>query len=175
MNEISQNNNPDTVSSLQERFSEIEICEICGEPSIIVPPMQIVDVCKALRDDFDFELLVEETAVDYWPQETPRFHVVYGVRSLQKNQFLMLRVPLEGNAPSLPTIESVYANANWFEREIWDMFGIRFDNHSDLRRILMPADWQGHPLRKDYPLGYEEVQFSFNFDEIDRKKSYAKE
>ena len=71
-----------------------------------------------------------------------------------------MRVPLDGNAPSLPTIEGIYPNANWHEREIWDMFGIRFEGHSDLRRILMPADWAGHPLRKDYPLGYEEVQFS---------------
>ena len=78
-----------------------------------------------------------------------------------------MRVPLDGNAPHLPTIEGIYPNANWHEREIWDMFGIRFEGHSDLRRILMPADWAGHPLRKDYPLGYEEVQFSFNSDEID--------
>jgi NADH-quinone oxidoreductase subunit C len=82
---------------------------------------------------------------------------------------------LNGNAPSLSTIEGVYPNANWHEREIWDMFGIRFEGHSDLRRILMPEDWEGHPLRKDYPLGYEEVQFTFNYDEIDARKPYAKE
>ncbi len=101
--------------------------------------------------------------MDYWPDQSPRFHVVYGVRSLQHNLILGLRVPLDGNAPTLPTIESVYRNANWFERELWDMFGIHFDGHSDLRRILMPHDWEGHPLRKDYPLGYEEVQYTFQF------------
>jgi NADH-quinone oxidoreductase subunit C len=95
--------------------------------------------------------------------------------SFPLNTNLSLRVPLEGNAPHLATIEGVYPNANWYEREVWDMFGVRFDGHSDLRRILMPADWQGHPLRKDYPLGYEEVQFTFNAEEIDLRKPYAKE
>jgi NADH-quinone oxidoreductase subunit C len=75
----------------------------------------------------------------------------------------------------MPTLETVYPNANWFERELWDMFGIRSLGHSDLRRIVMPHDWEGHPLRKDFPLGYEEPQFTFNFDEIDLRKPYAKE
>ena len=88
---------------------------------------------------------------------------------------LSLRVPLDGNAPHIPTIEKIYPGANWSEREIWDMFGIRFDGHSDLRRILMPHDWEGFPQRKDYPLGYEEVQFTFNLDEIDKRKPHPKE
>ena len=161
------------IASLGTRF-QLEVQEFRGDISLVIVPEQVVDLCRALRDEFGFEMLVEETAVDYWPQQTPRFHVVYGFRSLQKHMLLMLRVPLDGNAPSLPTIESVYANANWFEREIWDMFGIRFEGHSDLRRILMPHDWEGHPLRKDFPLGYEEVQFSFNFKEINERKPYAK-
>jgi NADH-quinone oxidoreductase subunit C len=80
-----------------------------------------------------------------------------------------------GINPSLPTVTGIFKNAIWREREIWDLFGIKFENHPDLRRILMPADWEGHPLRKDYPLGYEEPQFTFNFEEIDLRKPYAKE
>ncbi|HEB66144.1 MAG TPA: NADH-quinone oxidoreductase subunit C, partial [Chloroflexi bacterium] len=86
-----------------------------------------------------------------------------------------LRVPLDGNDAVLPTLEGVYPNANWYERELWDMFGIHIEGHSDLRRILMPHDWVGHPLRKDYPLGYEEVQFSFNQEEIMVRKAHPQE
>lgn len=162
------------VEVLNQRFSAQEY-SFRGEISLIVSPEQIVEVCRVLRDEYGFELLVEETAVDYWPEQNPRFHVVYRLRSLQKNSLIGLRVPLNGNAPSLPTIEGIYRNANWFERELWDMFGIQIEGHSDLRRIIMPYDWEGHPLRKDYPLGYEEVQFTFNFDDIDRRKPYARE
>jgi NADH-quinone oxidoreductase subunit C len=73
------------------------------------------------------------------------------------------------------TIEKVYAGANWYEREVWDLFGIQFEGHSDLRRIVMPQDWEGHPLRKDYPVGYEEVQFTFNVDEVQLRKPRGKE
>lgn len=149
--------------------------EFCGETNLVLAPEHIQAAAMALRDEFDFELLTDETAVDYWPEQQPRFHVVYRFRSLKRNAILAIRVPLDGNAPTLPSLVSVYANANWFERELWDMFGIRFTEHPDLRRILMPYDWEGHPLRKDYPLGYEEVQFSFNFKEIDLRKPYAQE
>jgi NADH-quinone oxidoreductase subunit C len=114
------------------------------------------------------------TAVDYFPQE-PRFMVAYRLYSMPNNVYIGLRVPVPGDDRQLPTIESVYPNANWHEREVYDMFGVEFEGHSDMRRILMPHDWEGHPLRKDYPLGYEEVQFTFNFDEIDRNKPYAEE
>ncbi len=156
------------------RFS-IEASQFRGETSLTVMPDQIVDVCRSLRDEFSFDMLSGQTAVDYWPEQEPRFHLIYQLYSLAENLRLRLRVPLNGNAPSLSTIEEIYPNANWHEREVFDMFGINFEGHSDLRRILMPYDWEGHPLRKDYPLGYEEVQFSFNYDEIDRRKPYARE
>ena len=162
------------VETFKKRF-RAEAYEFRGEVSLILAKEYIVTTCQALRDEFGFEVLTEETGVDYWPAQTPRFHVVYRLRSLRHNLIIGLRVPLDGNAPVMPSITGVYANANWFERELWDMFGIRFEGHPDLRRILMPYDWEGHPLRKDYPLGYEEVQFSFNFDEIDERKPYAQE
>jgi NADH-quinone oxidoreductase subunit C len=162
------------VEAFKERFAA-EVYEFRGEVSLVLAAEQIVAACQALRDEFEFDLLSEETAVDYWPQQAPRFHIVYRLRSLKHNEIVGLRVPLDGNAPAIPSIVGVYANANWFERELWDMFGIRSDGHPDLRRLIMPHDWVGHPLRKDYPLGYEEVQFTFNFEEIDLRKPYAQE
>jgi NADH-quinone oxidoreductase subunit C len=146
------------------------------EMTIDVDRNAIVPACRLLRDDPElyFDLLAALTAVDYWPEE-PRFAVVYQLFSIPNKTNLRLRVMLESVSAEIPTIESVYPNANWREREVYDLFGITFRDHSDLRRIMMPQDWEGHPLRKDYPLGYEEVQFSFNFDEIDRRKPYAQE
>lgn len=161
-------------STLQERFG-LEQKEFRGQVILMVAPEKIVEVARTLRDDFGFKMLSDETAVDYWPQEAPRFHVIYQLRNLDKLQLITLRVPLDGDAPHLDTLEKVYPNANWFERELWDMFGITFDGHSDPRRILMPHDWEGHPLRKDYPLGYEEVQFTFNADQVQMRKPHPKE
>jgi NADH-quinone oxidoreductase subunit C len=150
------------------------VSEYRGDASLVVPADKVVEACQQVKG-LGFELLSAMTAVDYWPQETPRFHVIYQFSSISRNMVLTLRVPLAGVNPSLSTVSHLYRNANWRERELWDMFGIKFKGHPDLRRILMPADWEGHPLRKDYPLGYEEPQFTFNFDEINLRKPYAKE
>jgi len=162
------------VHDFQERF-EAGLHRYAGETTLIVSREHILEAVQSLRDEYGFDVLIDATAVDYWPEQTPRFHVVYQFYSMTHNLLLRLRVPLDGNAPHIDTIEGIFPNANWKEREMWDMFGITFDGHSDPRRILMPYDWQGHPLRKDYPLGYEEPQFSFNYEEIDRRKPYAKE
>jgi NADH-quinone oxidoreductase subunit C len=162
------------VQAIQGRFSA-QASDFRGQTSLSIAPRDIVEICRTLRDEYGFDSFCGETAVDYWPQQEPRFHLIYLLNSLQHNARLTLRVPLDGNSPSLPSVVGVYPSANWHEREIWDMFGIRFEGHPDMRRILMPEDWQGHPLRKDYPLGYEEVQFSFNYDEIDQRKPYAKD
>lgn len=170
MNEELQN----VVSGLEERF-DIKSEEFRNETNLIVPSQDLVEICQTLRDEFGFNFLEVLTAVDYWPEQDPRFHVVYILYSIEKKLRINLRVPVPGIEPRLPTLVELYSNANWREREIWDMFGIRFEGHPDPRRILMPHDWQGHPLRKDFPLGYEEVQFSFNAEEIDRDKPYAEE
>lgn len=162
------------VATLQERFAA-EMIEFRGDTSLVVAPEHVIACIQALRDEFDFNLLSALTAVDYWPAQEPRFHVIYQLYSIPNNIGIGLRVPLNGNSPSLPTIEGLFPGANWHEREVWDMFGIHIEGHSDLRRILTPYDWEGHPLRKDYPLGYEEVQFSFNYQEVDQRKPYAKE
>ena len=158
----------EAVNAIQDRFGA-EVCHFCGDLSLILPAAHIVAAARLLRDEFGFDMLGDETASDYWPDE-PRFHVVYNFNSLKHRARLSLRVPVSGDNPTLPTLEAIYPNAYWYERELWDMFGIRFENHSDLRRVLMPYDWEGHPLRKDYPIGYEEPQFTFNFDEIARHK-----
>ena len=160
---------PAAFQAVQEEFN-LPGAEFRGQYTLTVLPEQLLAVAQRLRDGFAFELLVGQTAVDYWPQQTPRFHVVYQLRSIQKDDRLTLRVPVSGSRPQLPSLIPVYPNADWHEREIWDMFGLCFEGHPDLRRILMPADWEGHPLRKDYPLGYEEVQFSFNKEEIAARK-----
>jgi NADH-quinone oxidoreductase subunit C len=166
------------VDRLQNEFGDsVQPLEVFrGETKVSVDPSFIVPVCKFLHEEenFSFNFLITLTCVDYWPQE-PRFMVVYQLYS-QKNQVILgLRAFLPGADPRISTIESIYPNSNWHEREVYDMFGVTFEGHSDLRRILMPHDWEGHPQRKDYPLGYEEVQFSFNFDEINDRKKYARE
>jgi NADH-quinone oxidoreductase subunit C len=161
------------VGKLEKEFG-VTASEYRGDVSLVIPVEKIVAACQQVQG-LGFELLSALTAVDYWPEESPRFHVIYQFTSVSLNLVLTLRVPVPGINPSLPTVSHIYRNANWRERELWDMFGIKSEGHPDLRRILMPADWEGHPLRKDYPLGYEEPQFTFNFEEINLRKPYAKE
>ena len=162
------------VQALQEKFGAT-LEEFRGEAHVFVTPEQLVETLTLLRDTHKFELLSALTATDYWPQGSPRFHVIYQLSSLAENVTMQIRVPVNGDQPKVPTVTRLYGLANWREREVADMFGIEFEGHPDPRRILMPQDWKGHPLRKDYPLGYEEPQFTFNLEEIDLQKPYAKE
>jgi NADH-quinone oxidoreductase subunit C len=167
----------DPVAAVREAFPDAvqEVAEFCGETTVYIEPARIADVASFVRDDdgLRFNFLVSVVGVDYLP-ESPRFAVAYHLYSMLYNTNIRLKVRVEDGEP-VPSVTPVWPTANWQEREVYDMFGIEFENHPDLRRILMPADWDGYPQRKDYPLGYETVQFSFNYDEIDKKKPYAKE
>ena len=123
-----------------------------GQLSVAVAGDRIVGVCTLLRDDaqLQFDMLPDLTAVDFLPAE-PRFQVVYNLYSFANNRRLRLKVPLALNA-TIATVEGVWRAANWLEREVYDLFGIVFDGHSDLRRILLWDGYVGHPLRKDFPL-----------------------
>lgn len=162
------------VQVLQEKFGAT-FEEFRNEAHVFIRTDQIIDALKLLRDEHEFALLSTMTAVDYWPQEEPRFHVIYQLTSLTQNLSLQLRVPVNGGQPKVPTATGIFQAANWREREVYDMFGIEFEGHPDPRRILMPEDFKDHPLRKDFPLGYEEPQFTFNFEEIGLRKPNPKE
>jgi NADH-quinone oxidoreductase subunit C len=123
--------------------------------TVYVPAASLVETCRALHDtpSLRFNVLLEVTAADYLPRE-PRFEVVYHLLSIPNRQRLRLKVRVGSNEIDgvVPTVQSIWPAAGWPEREVWDMFGIVFAGHGDLRRLLMPDDWDGHPARKDYPV-----------------------
>jgi NADH-quinone oxidoreductase subunit C len=121
-------------------------------PTIYVPADRLVETCRALRDTpaLRFEAIIEITAADYLPRH-PRFEVVYHLLSVSNRQRVRLKVRAGAN-DAIPTVQGIWPGAGWPEREVWDMFGVIFDGHPDLRRLLMPEDWEGHPARKDYPV-----------------------
>ena len=139
--------NPDAVEAA--KFDRDEL-------TIVVKRAAIREACAIMRDagDLQFNFLADITCVDWYPTE-PRFEVVYHLLSIPRRQRLRLKVRLADDDPSLESVTSVWPSANFFEREVYDLFGVRFSGHPNLRRIMMPEDWEGHPLRKDYPVeGY---------------------
>lgn len=131
---------------------QIEIVASIDQPTLVVPRERIVAACTALRDTPSLRFAcLDVTAVDWWPGE-PRFQVVYHLASFDPAQRLRLKVALPGEDAHVATISTLWPCANWLEREVFDLFGIVFDGHPDLRRVLMPEDWDGYPLRKDYPV-----------------------
>ena len=123
-----------------------------GDATAVVREFYLLEVMRFLRDDptLAFEMLSDVCAVDYLPR-VPRFEVVYHLYSVKKNHRLRVKVLVDGKAPSVPTLTGLWASADWMEREVWDLYGIRFEGHPDLRRILLYDEFEGHPLRKDYP------------------------
>jgi NADH-quinone oxidoreductase subunit C len=135
-----------------------------GELTLIGPADRIGSALTLLRDSFSFQQLIDLTAVDY-PDRTQRFDVVYHLLSLTKNLRLRLKVQTDEDTP-VHTISGIFPNANWYEREVFDMYGVFFDGHDDLRRILTDYGFHGHPLRKDFPMsGYVELRYD---DELKR-------
>jgi len=133
-----------------------EVLEFRGETTVVVPREHLRRASEylAAEPSLRFSFLSDITTVDRFPLE-PRFEVNYHLLSLDRRERLRLKLRVEGSDPTVPSVTSIWPTANWHERENFDLFGIRFEGHPDLRRILMPDDWEGHPLRKDYPVeGY---------------------
>jgi NADH-quinone oxidoreductase subunit C len=148
------------LTRLQERFPAhlVKTHIHRGEPTVVVAREGLVDLMRLSRDDAElaFNVLTDLTAVDYlkYPgrEDGPRFDVVYHLYSLPLNHRLRVKVRVDEDDAVVPTLVSLWPIANWLEREVWDMFGIRFEGHPDLRRLLMYDEFVGHPLRKDYPI-----------------------
>jgi NADH-quinone oxidoreductase subunit C len=145
--------NNSAVVSIRGRFTEsiIEIREFRGEVTVTVKKEDITEICRFLKENLGYNFLTDVAAVDYLGKE-PRFMMVYHLYSLPKRERIRLKSPVAESDPSIDSLVPLWKTANWLEREVFDLFGITFNNHPDLRRILMPNDWVGHPLRKDYPL-----------------------
>jgi NADH-quinone oxidoreductase subunit C len=146
------------VAFVRERFADaiVEVDEQHGETTIVLRPEALVAISTALRDEpaLRYTMLVDLTAVD-WLERDPRYDLVYHLLSMGTHSVVRLKVRLgdeDNSSPEAPSVTSVWPAANWYEREVFDLFGIRFAGHPDLTRIQMPDDWVGHPLRKDYPL-----------------------
>jgi NADH-quinone oxidoreductase subunit C len=143
------------VNKIKQRFPDsiLESTLFRGEITIRVKKEDLLEIGHFLKEEKDllFNFLSLLCGVDYFPRK-PRFEVVYHLYSFRYNQRLRLKVPVDGEPPVVPSVTSIWPGANWHERETYDLLGIQFQGHPDLRRILLPDDWEGHPLRKDYPL-----------------------
>ena len=148
----------------------VEVVEFRGETTIVVPRGLLRATAEHCRGDakLQYNFLTDATCVDRFPAE-PRFELNFHLVSIPRREKVRLRVWLGGNDPVVDSLVPVWPGANWLEREIFDLFGIRFSGHPDLRRILLPEDWEGYPLRRDYPVeGYRDVP---NTGELFRKSS----
>ena len=143
----------DVLAALGERFGPLESSVFRGQTRVVVPEPRSFDVLAFLRER-GFDLLVDVTCVDYldFKGATSRYGLVYLVANTATNQRLTVRVFVDDPHPTVRSVVALWEGANWLEREVWDLFGIRFAGHPDLRRLVMPEEFTAHPLRKDYPL-----------------------
>jgi NADH-quinone oxidoreductase subunit C len=174
------------VKKLKEKFGEavLEASEFLGQLSIVVNAARIVEVCESLRDDAEtpFNYLSDLTCVHYPDNKAAPFEVVYQLYSISKNE--RVRLKLDTNGEGVESVTGVWPSADWLEREVYDLFGVVFRNHPDLRRILLPPDWEGHPLRKDYPLEFVENRWTENHlpeftdvqqEQLEQRRAYGLE
>jgi len=158
---VDASNHP-LVRKLKEKFGEAvtDASEFLGQLSIRIQPSRIVEVCDALKSDPEtpFNYLSDLTCVHYPDKKEAPFEVVYQLYSISKNERVRLKAAVNGEG--IESVTSVWPAADWPEREVYDLFGVVFRNHPDLRRILLPPDWEGHPLRKDYPLEFVENRWT---------------
>jgi NADH-quinone oxidoreductase subunit C len=154
---------PLSVEGLKQRFAEdaLSALEFRGELTLIVPAERIVDVCHRLKTDpeYGFNVCMDISAVDHLPRQ-PRFDVNYHLANVPSGQRLRVKVMLPGPDPVVESVTSVWGTADWWEREVYDLMGVVFTGHPDLRRIEMPEDWEGHPHRRDYPVGKNPISFT---------------
>jgi NADH-quinone oxidoreductase subunit C len=145
-----------SIRYLSEKFgtSILDSHAFRGDETVVVGPEKLIEIVRFLKDDrrMDFDFLADITAVDYLGKKEPRFEVVYHLLSLQSHRRLRVKIPVPENEPEIDSLTPLWKGANWLEREVWDMFGIRFRGHPDLRRILLYEEFRGYPLRKDYPV-----------------------
>jgi NADH-quinone oxidoreductase subunit C len=143
----------DFTQSLKQTYGSgiSEANSYLGQNYIVVDPSIITEILTLMRDDEDFDYCVDVTAVHYPKREKAEFDIVYVLYSFAKNTRVRVKTQIADGA-TIPSVVSIWPTANWLEREVFDMFGIRFEGHPDLKRILMPEEWKGHPLRKDYDI-----------------------
>ncbi len=170
--QITSNFDASVLAELGEAVSDTQVFR--DEVTLLCPKQRLLDVLRHLRDTHQFDMLTFATCVDYYPRE-PRFGILYQLYSTARNIRVRVKVMLGEFDRSLPSACGVYRAANWPEREIYDLFGITFEGHPDLRRIMMPPGWEGHPLLKENPVKVEEVAFSFNRARVMEDKPHPQE
>jgi NADH-quinone oxidoreductase subunit C len=142
------------LTTLKALFPSLAVSEFRGQTRVVAPVASLHDVLQTLKEQHGFDLLVDLTCVDYlnYRNAKDRFGLVYLLANTETNERITLRCFVNDPEPSVPSVVGLWEGANWMEREVWDMFGIRFAGHPDLRRILLPEEFTAFPLRKDYPL-----------------------
>jgi len=145
---------PETLDALKHAFPELTFSEFRGQIRCVAPAATVHEVLRTLKEELGFDLLVDITCVDYleYRGATDRYGLVYLLANTQTSERLTVRTFVNDPEPTVPTAVDLWEGANWLEREVWDLFGIRFTGHGDLRRIVLPEGFEAHPLRKDYPL-----------------------